>query len=103
MHLIQIFLPLRDNRGKPFAQRHFDVLAEELTQRFGGLTTYMRAPAEGMWKKKSRNRLQHDEIVIYEIMARDIDRTWWKQRRLALEKSFRQEQILIRGHRITLL
>ena len=35
MYLIQIFLPLRDNRGKRIDQCHFNNLASELSERFG--------------------------------------------------------------------
>lgn len=97
MHLIQIFLPLRDNAGRPIAQAHFDQLARELGDRFGGLTSYARAPATGLWKRSRNAPRQRDQIVIYEVMARRLDARWWKQLRRRLEKTFRQQQILVRS------
>ena len=100
MYLIQIFLPLQDNRGRPIAERHFKELAQELSERFGGLTAYVRAPATGLWKTRESARMLRDEIVIYEVIARRLDRRWWKQKRQALQSTFRQQEILIHGHAI---
>ncbi len=97
MHLIQIFLPLRDNDGRPIAQSHFDQLAKELEDAFGGMTSYARAPATGLWKKTRHSARQRDQIVIYEVMSRRLDAAWWKRLRRQLEKTFRQQQILIRS------
>jgi hypothetical protein len=101
--LVQIFLPLQDNRGKPIAERHFKGLAEELSERFGGLTAYIRAPATGLWKKQQNARMLRDEIVIYEVIIGRLDRRWWRQKRQALQQTFRQQEILIRAHGILLL
>jgi hypothetical protein len=103
MYLIQILLPLRDNQGKRIAERHFNQLAQELSEHFGGLTTYARAPADGLWKNKQGSRLHRDEIVIYEVIASRLDRDWWRRRRQALEKTFRQQQILIHAHSVVRL
>jgi hypothetical protein len=102
-HLVQIFLPLQDNRGKRIAERHFKVLAEELSERFGGLTAYVRAPATGLWKKQQSARMLRDEIVIYEVIVGHLDRRWWRHKRQALQRTFRQQEILIRAHGILLL
>jgi hypothetical protein len=103
VYLIQIFLPLQDNRGKPIAERHFKELAGELSERFGGLTAYVRAPATGIWKTRKSARMLRDEIVIYEVIAGRMDRRWWKRKRQSLQSAFRQQEILIRGHGIVRL
>jgi hypothetical protein len=102
MHLIQILLPLRDNKGHSIPRKHFERTAAELSQRFGGLTAYTRAPAKGIWKK-SGARSSDDDIVIYEVMCSRLARRWWKAKRSELERLFRQEKILIRSHAITQL
>jgi hypothetical protein len=48
MYLIHILLPLKDNQGRPHGRELFRGVAGELTERFGGLTAYTRAPAEGL-------------------------------------------------------
>lgn len=47
MHLIQLFLPLYDNDGQAFAKPLFDTVRGELTERFGGVTAFVRSPAVG--------------------------------------------------------
>lgn len=100
MYLIQIFLPLRDNVGTPIAQRHFRELANELSERFGGLTAYARSPATGLWKNRKDGHVKRDDILIYEVLSKRLERQWWKLKRQALQKTFRQREILIRGHAI---
>ncbi|HEX4610812.1 MAG TPA: hypothetical protein VH092_21660, partial [Urbifossiella sp.] len=68
MHLIHILLPLKGKSGKPIGRKLFHTVADELTERFGGLTAYTRAPAEGLWKEDASGT-ERDEIVIYEVMA----------------------------------
>ena len=50
MHLVQILLPTHDNHQQPFAREEYGRVREELTDKFGGLTVYTRAPAEGLWR-----------------------------------------------------
>ena len=102
MYLIQLFLPLRDNSGRAIARHHFDALTDELTQRFGGLTRYSRAPAKGLWKQPGR-RPQRDDVIVYEVQSPKLERRWWRARRLQLQKDFRQKEILIRAQTVTRL
>ncbi|AGB45258.1 hypothetical protein LB516_21065 [Mesorhizobium sp. CO1-1-7] len=90
MHLVQILLPRADNAGKPFAKQEFDRVKEELALRFDGVTAYLRAPAEGVWRQGA------DEIVIFEVMTHEVDLPDWQRRRSELERRFRQEQVVIR-------
>ena len=53
MHLIHILLPLNDNEGRPYGRELF--VADELTEKFGGLTAHTR-PAEGLWKDSASGR-----------------------------------------------
>ena len=102
MHLVQILLPLYDNVQDPQPPDQFRRVRKELTERFGGLTVYTRAPAEGMWKLND-NETTRDDIVIFEVMANQLDPTWWREYRHELEARFRQEVILIRAQQTQLL
>lgn len=102
MHLIQIFLPLHDNGGKGFPSSHYLNIREEMTRRFGGLTAFTRAPAEGLWKDET-NRLAKDDIVIFEVMIPELDETWWRAYKQSLERLFAQDEIVIRVQSIALL
>ena len=102
MHLVQILLPLYDNAQNPQPPEQFRRARKELTERFGGLTVYTRAPAEGMWKL-SDNETSRDDIVIFEVMANELDTAWWRTYRHELEARFRQEVIVIRAQQTQLL
>ena len=98
-HLVQLLLPLRDGQGQPFERRHFDELAAELTERFGGLTAYTRAPATGLWEEPS-GRAVRDDVVVYEVMVEDLDSGWWAVFRRRLEVRFAQDEVVVRAHEI---
>ena len=101
MHLIEILLPLRDRRNEPFPSHYYDSLAEKLTHSFGGVTSFVRAPAEGRWHNGEGT--EDDDIVVIEIMTASLDRAWWHELRLDLEKQFDQDELVIRSHQVELL
>lgn len=101
MHLIQILLPTYDNEGKPFPHEIYGAIGDELVARFSGLTAYTRAPAEGFWS--SGTQTARDEIVVFEVMVRELDEIWWSQYRHGLEARLRQELVVIRTHPIRLI
>jgi hypothetical protein len=101
MHLVEIFLPLSDNDGNRFAAGTFAEVRRELTEKFGGLTAFSRAPAEGTDTEGGRPR--HDELVVFEVMTEQLDRAWWSAYRSQLEHRFRQQRILIRRSEVTVL
>jgi hypothetical protein len=102
MYLVQILLPLHDNDGRPLPRELYRLVATELTERFGGLTAYTRAPAEGLWKEDAAQTVR-DEIVVYEVMAATLERPWWREYRAVLESRFRQEQVVVRAQATRLL
>lgn len=102
MHLVQILLPMHDNAQEPFPREEYSRVRKELTERFGGLTVYTRAPAEGLWKL-NENHTSRDDIVIFEVMASELDPSWWRTYRHDLEARFRQDVILVRAQQTRLL
>jgi len=48
-------------------------------------------------------RVNADKIVIFEAMTDEIDPLEWQDRRMALERRFRQEKVIIRCMSITLI
>jgi hypothetical protein len=101
MYLIQILLPLYDNEGQEQAGELFGEVRRQLTERFGGLTAYSRTPAQGLWKDEGKTH--RDDIVVFEVMADELDRDWWGAYRRKLEEGFRQEEIVIRAQETLLL
>jgi hypothetical protein len=98
MHLVQLLLPLMDPDGKPFPRSQYRKIRKELTERFGGLTAYTRAPAEGLWDEG--DEVEFDDIVVYEVMVPDLDRQWWADYRARLEVAFEQEELVVRAQAI---
>jgi hypothetical protein len=102
MYLVQILLPLYDNEGHPFEPVDYVQLRSELADRFGGVTAYTRAPARGVWKDDTGGTTR-DDIVIFEVMSKDLDREWWTGFRKDLERRFRQESVIVRALTSTLI
>lgn len=102
MHLVQILLPLHDNEGNAFGDHEFPRIRRELTERFGGLTVYTRAPAVGLWKSNG-GAASREDIVIFEVMADDLEPDWWTDYRQTIEKRLRQEMLVVRAQEIRLL
>ena|SRR5436305_3050749 len=101
MYLIQILLPLYDNEGREQPSELFGGVRRRLTERFGGLTTYSRTPAQGLWKDEGETH--RDDIVVFEVLADEVDKEWWAAYRRRLEQGFRQEEIVIRAQETLLL
>lgn len=95
MYLVQLLLPLADNAGVAFPPEAYGEVRRELAGRFGGLTVYRRAPAEGLWR--AAGEVNRDDMVIYEVMTEALDRAWWSDYRRALEARFRQEELVVRA------
>ncbi|HEX8547018.1 MAG TPA: hypothetical protein VF691_08670 [Cytophagaceae bacterium] len=102
MQQIQILLPIYNNEGESFQSDLYSDIKGELVEKFGGLTAYSRSPAKGLWKENEAKLVQ-DDIVIYEIMADQIDQAFWKGYKEKLKKLFEQDEIVIRATEITLI
>jgi hypothetical protein len=101
MHLIEIFLPLNDNCGRPFGTDKYAAIRQNLTKRFGGLTAFTRSPAQGTTMEGGET--VHDDIIVFEVMTEKLDVPWWRSYRLQLEQEFCQDAIMARASAVTLL
>jgi hypothetical protein len=102
MYLIQLLLPLHDNNKKEFPNTYFNTVREDLTERFGGVTAFVRSPAVGLWKEVN-DELNRDEVVMFEVMADQLDKDWWTGYRSHLQEKFRQDEVLVWASTITKL
>lgn len=102
MHLVQLLLPLYDPAGARFPHAQYEAVRAELTKRFGGVTAYLRAPAEGLWQEPDGG-VERDDVVIHEVMVDELDRGWWAAYRERLRVSFAQEALVVRASSIELL
>ena len=96
VHVIEILLPLQRRDGSPQPRALFGATRSELVERFGGLTAFTRAPAEGLWEREE-GAVESDSIVVFEVMADELDRGWWAAFKARLEQSFDQDEIVIRA------
>jgi hypothetical protein len=96
MYLVQLLLPLYDNAGRRFASDRFREVVDELTDRYGGVTAYLRAPAQGAWREGDGG-VDKDEIVMFEVMVDELDRDGWSSYRAALERRFAQHELVVRA------
>lgn len=96
MFLVELLLPLYDNEGRRFGAAEFDRVRDELAEHFGGVTAFRRSPAEGVWREGDGEE-SHDRLLIFEVMAAEIDRGWWRDYRGELERRFRQEKLVVRA------
>jgi len=101
MHLIEIFLPLKDNDGAPFGAEKYAAIRRHLTERFGGMTAFTRSPAQGT--TTDGGKTVHDDIVVFEVMTETLDPSWWRDYRRELEREFRQDAIVARASTVTVL
>lgn len=100
-HLVQVLLPKETGGGEPVSRQWFDALLNELTDRFGGVTSFVRSQGEGLWQNGSAK--ERDSIAVIEVMADDLDRTYWRSLRARLERELMQNEIVIRAQPIQLL
>ena len=96
MFLVQMLLPLYDNGGRRVPHERFAQLREELTQRFGGVTAFLRSPAQGTWKEEGGG-VDRDEVVMCEVMVERLDHDWWDGYRRKLESQFGQRELVVRA------
>ncbi|HYD96667.1 MAG TPA: hypothetical protein VEC01_15160 [Noviherbaspirillum sp.] len=102
MFLIQLLLPLYDNTGQELPRDVYLRTRDDILARFGGLTTYTRSPAGGLWREEDGKTVR-DDLVVYEVMADDLDEAWWRSYRQVLQERFRQQELVVRAQETRLL
>jgi hypothetical protein len=96
MYLVQLLLPLHDNTRRLFPRESFDEVRREMTARYGGVTAYVRSPAEGAWQD-AEGKVLSDEVVIVEVMCDELDRDFWRAYRQSLMQRFVQDEVVVRA------
>jgi hypothetical protein len=95
---VQILLPKETGDGEPISQAWFEGILKELTQKFGGATSFVRAPGQGLWS--SGGETERDNIAVIEVMTDRLVSEFWRSLRERLEAELRQEEIVIRAQEI---
>ena len=93
--LVQILLPTKAQEV-PFLSSQFAQVRSELAEEFGGVTVYSRTTADGLWES-DRGVVEHDEVVLFEVMTNCLRRRWWRRYRRELEDRFQQTEVVVRA------
>lgn len=99
MQLVQVFVPViwKDDPSR-FTSEVASVV-QELTERFGGATSFVRDGAEGLWKNED-GVVDHDAMVVVEVQVGEVSLPWWTSFRARLARRFGQDEILVRYHEV---
>jgi hypothetical protein len=101
MVLIQLLLPASGAASAdgpaPLAQTR-----RELADRFTGVTAYVRSPAKGLWTAPD-GQIEHDDVVMVEVVTDTFDRTWWRTYAATLAARFGQEGVHLRAVPVEML
>ena len=101
LFVLLILLPRAENGANPFAGQEFDPWKQAPARRFEGITAYLQAPAEGIWRGSTQ--AGRDDIFIFEVMTEEVDLPDWRRRQAELERRFRQEKVIVRYVRMDLV
>jgi hypothetical protein len=96
MYLIQLLLPFYDNHDQAFPGHLDGELSNTLVARFGGLIAFTRAPATGPWQEDGAHT-ERDEMVVHEVMAETLGRSWWADYRGKQQARFKQDELEMRA------
>ncbi len=99
-YLAQILLPKKIDTGEPVPKDWFDDLLRELTGKFGGATSFVRSPGQGLWRNGGRT--EQDDVAVVEVMAPKLAPQFWGSLRERLERELSQEEIVICAEEITI-
>ncbi|MCP3398940.1 MULTISPECIES: hypothetical protein [unclassified Bradyrhizobium] len=100
-YLVQILLPKETGRGERVLQEWFEHLLKELTDEFGGATSFVRTPGQGLWQRGGGT--ERDSIAIVEVMADHLLTDYWRALGERLETELGQEEIVVRAQEIVTL
>src|ERR1044072_6537114 len=97
-YLIQIIMPKETGQGERVSKEWFESFLKELTDKFGGATSFVRSPRQGLWR--TEDEPQRDNIAIVEIMVAKLAKYSWRSLRQRLERQLSQEEIVIRAQEV---
>jgi hypothetical protein len=97
-YLVQILLPKVTGQGEPVSKEWFEAFLTELTEEFGGATSFLRAPGMGLWRDGGET--ERDTIAVVEVMTDELAQEYWSSLRKRLERELAQEEIVIRAQQI---
>jgi hypothetical protein len=89
---------MKSGDGQPLSRDDLEQLKSTLADRFGGVTAYTRAPAEGLWDQGGS--VDRDDIVVLEVMVDSLDTPAWAEIQKELQLSLKQDEIIVQARKI---
>ena len=102
MVLIQLLLPVSVSPSGAEEDDRVRVTHRELVDAFGGVTAYLRTPAQGVWTAPDGAR-ERDSVVMVEIVTERFDRAWWSEYAGSLARRYQQEEMHVRAMDVDVL
>jgi hypothetical protein len=81
----------------PTSKSRFENFLKELTDKFGGATSFVRSPGQGLWRDSGGT--ERDTIAVVEVMAEELAQAYWRSLRERLERELSQDEIVIRAQK----
>jgi len=97
MQLVQVFVPVIWKEDPARFASEVGNVVQELTERFGGATSFVRGAAAGRWKNDD-GEVEADDVVVVEVQVSAVSVPWWSAFQTRLERRFGQDEILVRYH-----
>ena len=110
-YLVELFLPVASAHAvDPSRSPALRTTRKELLDQFGGVTTFTRSPAQGLWvddesdsSNAKKGHTERDTVVAFEILAESIDIGWWREYQAKLRARFKQKEMLIRTTQVAMI
>ena len=99
MQLVQVFVPVIWKDDPTRFATEVATVVQELTERFGGATSFLSDRAEVIWKNDD-GRIEHDAVVIIEVQVGEVSVPWWTAFQARLGRRVGQDEILVRYHEV---
>ena len=97
MQLVQVFVPVIWKEDPSRFASEVGQVVQELTERYGGATSFLRGAAQGLWKNDD-GEVEADNVVVVEVQVSEVSIPWWSAFQTRLQRRFGQDEILVRYH-----
>jgi len=97
MQLVQVFVPVIWKEDPSRFATEVGEVVQELTERYGGATSFLRGAAQGLWKNED-GAVEADDVVVVEVQVGEVSIPWWSAFQTRLQRRFGQDEILVRYH-----
>jgi len=108
LYCVQMYLPLRDKDGQPINTEMFNAMADEIVEKFGGLTMtpLLGNPVyDGFWKSPRTKKMVRDKNSVFTIFVPQEEGSveFFRDGKKKWQTSLNYEELLIIVHQVQAL